>query len=157
MVCIIIGMTLVFIVVDCNPTIIITDVTGSELHDIVWGSIRHLHEIGLNVICVVADGAKPNRRFMKDHSHKEGMKNGIVYKARNIYNPSMFVYFMSDVPHLMKTTRNCWLCSQFGGTCCLWVIIYITTNHIITHMQVHTYSTDTHLHTLTESLSSSNR
>ena len=61
----------------------------------------------------------------------------------------MFVYFMSDVPHLMKTTRNCWLCSQFGGTCCLWIIIYITTNHIITHMVTHT---DTHLHTLTESL-----
>ena len=85
------------------------------------GSIRRLHEIGLNVICIVADGAKPNRRFMKDHSHKEGTKNGIVYKARNIYNPSMFVYFMSDVPHLIKTTRNCWLCSQFGGVRCLWV------------------------------------
>ena len=83
------------LVVNWNHAI---DVTGSQLHDIVWGSIRRLHEIGLNVICVVADGAKPNRRFMKDHSHKEGMKNGIVYKARNIYNPSMFVYFMSDIP-----------------------------------------------------------
>ena len=97
------------------------DVTGSQLHDIVWGSIRRLHEIGLNVICVVADGAKPNSRFMKDHSHKEGTKNGIVYKARNIYNPSMFVYLMSDVLRLIKTTRNCWLCSQFVGVRCLWV------------------------------------
>ena len=88
------------------------DVTGSQLQDIVWGSIRRLHEIGLNVICIVADGAKPNRRFMKDHSHKEGTKNGIVFKAKNIYNPSMFVYFISHVPHLIKI---------FGGARCLWV------------------------------------
>ena len=89
MVCILIGMTLVFIVVDCNPTIIIADVTGSELHDIVWGSIHHLHEIGQNVICVVADGAKPNRRFMKDHSHKEGMKNGIIQLEISIILPCL--------------------------------------------------------------------
>ena len=42
------------LVVNWNDTV---DVTGSQLHDIVWGSIRRLHEIGLNVICVVADGA----------------------------------------------------------------------------------------------------
>ena len=145
-------MTLVY-VVNCNPTVITIDVTGSELHDVVWGSIRRLHEIGLNVICVVADGAKPNRRFMKDHSHKEGMKNGIVYKARNIYNPPMFVYFMSDVPHLMKTTRNCWLCSQFGGTRCLWVtILHNHYSHIITHRCVRIH---VHVHTLTENTKSS--
>ena len=83
-----------------NHTILVNeDVTGSELHDIVWGSICHLHEIGLNVICVVADGAKPNRSFVKDYAHRDGMKNGIVYKARNIYNPATFVYFISDILH----------------------------------------------------------
>ena len=45
------------VVVNWNHTV---DVTGSQLHDIVWGSIRRLHEIGLNMICVVADGAKPD-------------------------------------------------------------------------------------------------
>lgn len=70
--------------------------------------MRRLHEIDLNFLCVVADGAKPNRKSFQDHAHQEGIKGGVVYKARNIYDPEKFVYFMPDVPYLIKTTRNYW-------------------------------------------------
>ena len=48
---------------------------------------------------------------------------GITYKAPNLTLAGQFVYFMVDVPHLMKTTRNAWSSSQAKGTCHLEVII----------------------------------
>ncbi len=63
-----------------------------------WGAVRRLKEIGLDVVCVVADGAKPNRKFCRDHAHEYGMKDGVVYKARNIFEPSKWIYFISDIP-----------------------------------------------------------
>ncbi len=81
-----------------------------------WGAVRRLKEIGLDVVCVVADGAKPNRKFFRDHAHEDGMNDGVVYKARNIFEPSKWIYLISDIPHLIKTTINCWANSRVGGT-----------------------------------------
>lgn len=36
-----------------------------------------------------------------------GPGNGLVHYARNPYNSEVFLYFISDPPHLIKTTRNC--------------------------------------------------
>ena len=47
----------------------------------------------------------------------------VTYKTRNPYSPDgSDVYFMSDVPHLIKATRNCWS-NSFGHshTRALWV------------------------------------
>ena len=91
------------------------------MHDILWEAIRRLEQIGLHVVALTCDGAKPNRKFYKDHFHKECTKNGVVYKAPNIYRPGAYVYFFSDVPHLIKTTRNAWANSTSNGTRRLWV------------------------------------
>ena len=69
----------------------------------------------------VCDGAKANRRFLNSLGREEDIKNGVVYKTVNRYSPDRFIYFISDAPHLMKTTRNCWYSSSFGGTRCMWV------------------------------------
>ena len=71
---------------------------------LVWQCIEHLEIIGLKVIAVVCDGATPNRKFFKMH----GSSKGLTYKATNIYDNSRPVFFISDVPHLLKTTRNSW-------------------------------------------------
>ena len=42
----------------------------------------------------------------------------IVTAMRGVYT------FMSDVPHLMKTTRNCWYSSRTGGARYMWVRTY---------------------------------
>ena len=71
---------------------------------------------------MVCDGAKPNRKFFKSLGvTKEDMKNGIVYRTRNRYSHDRFIYLMSDVPHLIKTTRNCWYSSRSGGARYMWV------------------------------------
>ncbi len=95
--------------------------TGLQLHDIIWGGIRRLQEISLQVDCIVCDGGKANRKFFHDHMSAEGTRDGVVYKVCNMYDPTKFVYFMCDVPHLMKTTRNCWASSHSQGSRYPWV------------------------------------
>ena len=49
------------------------------------------------------------------------MKHGVMYKTVNRFCQERFIYFMSDVPHLIKTTRNCWYSSKTGGARYMWV------------------------------------
>ncbi len=108
-----------------------------------WEAVRHLQELNLKIsipleigrcfqnshynMFLVCDGAKPNRKFLKELGVgvKEHMKNGIVYKTVNQYCRERFIYFMSNVPHLIKTTRNCWYSSTPGGIRCMWVCVSV--------------------------------
>ena len=67
----------------------------------------------LQVICIVADGAAPNRRFFKLHKIAKFVKSGVTYMALNVCRPpGDHVYFMADVLHLIKTIHNAWHNSQ---------------------------------------------
>ena len=77
--------------------------------------------ICVQVILFVCDGAKPNRKFLSSMGKEEEMKYGVVYKTVNRYCRERYIYFMSNVPHLIKTPRNCWYSSKIGGTRCMWV------------------------------------
>ena len=88
-------------------------VTANYLIYLVWRAIRMLQIAGLQVICVTADGASPNRKFFKLHKIDKLVKSGITYVAPNVCcKPGNYVYFMADVPHLIKTVRNAWYNSQ---------------------------------------------
>ena len=50
------------------------------------------------------DGASPNRKFYKMH----GKSGELTYKTPNPFHEDLDIYFICDVPHLLKTTRNCW-------------------------------------------------
>ena len=89
--------------------------TGDQLFPIVWEAIERLERIGFKVIAVTADGASPNRKFF--HMHCSGKTTDLCYKSANPYTAEdRNVYFFSDVPHLIKTTRNCWSHSSKNGT-----------------------------------------
>ena len=75
----------------------------------------------MQVILFVCDGAKPNRKFLKSLGKESEMKHGVVYKTVNRFCQERNIYFMSDVPHLIKTTRNCWYSSKSGGARYMWV------------------------------------
>ena len=75
----------------------------------------------MQVVVLVCDGAKPNRKFLHDIGEVDDMKEGVVYKTVNRYCTTRNIYFMSDVPHLIKTTRNCWYSSTSSGTRYMWV------------------------------------
>ena len=56
------------------------------------------------------DGASPNRKFFYVKSKE------LIFKYHNPYaKEERYIYFISDVPHLMKTTRNCWSHSFWNG------------------------------------------
>ena len=93
--------------------------TGDQVFSVVWEAVERVERIGLKVIAVTADGAGPNRKFFHLHPSK---RNGVGYKTTNPYtNEDRPLYFMCDVPHLMKTTRNCWSHSSKNGSRSLWV------------------------------------
>ena len=98
-----------------------TTIKSDYLFLIVWEAIERLEKCGFKVIVVTADGASPNRKFFR--MHQSDKDDGLCYKTKNPYaSDERYVYFMSDVPHLLKTTRNCWSHSSgHGNTRNLWV------------------------------------
>ena len=80
-----------------------TGVTSAELNSIMWEAVRQVEITGLHVAGITADGAANNRNFFgKTASFQQ-------FKARNPFSATkLYVYFFSDIPHLIKTTRNCW-------------------------------------------------
>ena len=78
--------------------------------------IPYIHIIG-QVLAATMDGASINRRLMKLHTRKTKFSNKIL----NPYaDDQRYLYFFSDPPHLMKTTRNC----LESKTRLLWVKFY---------------------------------
>ena len=57
------------------------------------------------VCAAVCDGAPPNRRFYQLHA---GLDHGndVINATTNVFVTSRKIYFFSDAPHLVKTTRN---------------------------------------------------
>nr|XP_006814580.1 PREDICTED: uncharacterized protein LOC102809633 [Saccoglossus kowalevskii] len=85
-----------------------TSITSDFLFPLVWEAIEVLEMYDFKVMVSTSDGASPNRRFYKIHQ-SEDPEELITYRTPNHYaDDGRFLYFMSDVPHLIKTTRNCW-------------------------------------------------
>ena len=81
------------------------NVSGDLLHQPLWECIFRLERCGFKVLFVTADGASTNWSLFKMH----GPPKSLVYKAKNKFSDDdRNVYFFSDAPHLIKTTRNCW-------------------------------------------------
>ncbi|XP_046579981.1 uncharacterized protein LOC124287470 [Haliotis rubra] len=82
-------------------------VTADLLYNMIWNCVKTLEiDCGLKVLFVTCDGASPNRKFFG--MHKEENSQLLTYFTWNTYaTPRRKLFFISDVPHLMKTTRNC--------------------------------------------------
>ena len=94
-----------------------TGVTSTQLMLIFWKAVRYLESINLKVIAATADGASPNRKFFKMHKKLDGGSGkNIIYRTKNLFsNDNRFIFFFADVPHLIKTSRNC--LSNSGSGC----------------------------------------
>lgn len=51
-----------------------------------------------------SDKAVVNMKMVSMHRTAED--GSVVYKTVNVYAPDRHIFFVSDVPHLMKTFRN---------------------------------------------------
>ena len=64
------------------------------------------------MISLTGDRASVNQTFFQ--MNQSAKKTEKVHKIRNPYSiDGSYIYFISDVPHLIKTTRNCWA-NSFG-------------------------------------------
>ena len=111
-----------------------TGITAAQLFPLFWDAVCIL-ELSCNlwVIAATSDGASPNRRFYRLHKQLDGNADGdVCYRTVNLYAPHRFIYFISDAPHLIKTTRNC-LKNSGSGTCSRYMWndgLYILWQHI---------------------------
>ena len=98
-------------------------ITADYLFPIAWEVVKHLECADFKVISLTGDKASPNRKFICMHRLGTVQKSGTTYKIRNPYSvEERYIYFISDVPHLIKTVRNCWS-NSFGHSYkrALWV------------------------------------
>ena len=95
-----------------------TGVTSVQLMPLFWEAVCILEtSCNLWVIATTSDGASPNRRFYRLHKSLDGDGDkDVCYCTLNLFATHRFIYFFSDAPHLVKTTRNCLLHSG-SGTC----------------------------------------
>lgn len=109
-------------------------ISASSLYPIDWEAVQCLECCGLNVIAFCCDGASTNRRFYKMHT--SGCCDGLTHKTTNPFCEDRDIYFICDVPHLIKTTRNCWSNSfAHKMSRALWVSLQ-SHNYIIIHVDI---------------------
>lgn len=91
-----------------------TGATAAQIFPLFWKAVSICElRCKLKVLAVTCDGAGANRRFFKMHftMMKDEDKNpevGVIYFTQNLYSVEIrYIYFISDVPHLLKTARNC--------------------------------------------------
>lgn len=77
--------------------------TATQLYPCWMEANRVLTSINLDVRALISDGACTNRKFYD--IIKENTNN--MFYAINPHKPERRIYLFSDVPHLLKTTRNC--------------------------------------------------
>ena len=78
---------------------------GEKLFPIIWETIEALELNALHVLSITSDGASANRKFYRLCAEKEACS--VPYKVQNPYRSSESIYLFCDVPHLLKTARNC--------------------------------------------------
>ena len=93
------------------------NVTSFQLMPLFWKVVAVLETtVKLWVLAAVNDGASPNRKFFTLHAKLGGtLPNGLVYKTPNLFCLVRTIFFFADVPHLMKTARNCLYNSGSGS------------------------------------------
>lgn len=100
-------------------------VSGDMLYKPLWDCIFRLERCGFKVLFITADGASTNRFLFKMHDTSEPL----LYKVKNRYaSECRDVFFFSDPPHLIKTTRNCWASKQKQ---------LMVSTHTYTHIYMH--------------------
>ena len=90
-------------------------ILASQMFPLLWKAISICEKsYSLKVIAVTCDGVSPNHKLFPMNLHltqDDDMKpeTDVTYRTRNLFSgtENRFLYFISDVPHLLKTARNC--------------------------------------------------
>lgn len=96
-------------------TYAVATLSANQLYDWTWHIIGDLERHGIAVVAVVCDGSSVNRAFIKKHKPATVHPSGIIFDTWNKAARGRKLYFLSDVPHLLKTIRNCFLNSRWDN------------------------------------------
>ena len=108
-----------------------TGITADKLFPMVWEAVYHLESLGFRMVAFSCDGATPNRKFFS--MHRGGHKTNNPYSD----DPISKIFFFADVPHLIKTTRNCFSNSfAHTNTRALWVSLCYYMIHYYNYVTV---------------------
>ncbi|KAK3914463.1 LOW QUALITY PROTEIN: Transposable element P transposase [Frankliniella fusca] len=87
--------------------------TATQMKSWTWQVIGALERSGVAVIAFVCDGSATNRSFIKKNKPATIHPSGIIFDTINKCARDRNLSFLSDVPHLLKTVRNCLLNSKW--------------------------------------------
>ena len=115
-----------------------TGATSSHIFPLLRKAISLCKLNSPNILAVTCDGASPNHKvfcmhFLMTKEDQMNPDNDITYRTVSLFSSdTRFIYFISDVPHFMKTARNCLYNSGKGRyTRCMWRnVMFILWNHI---------------------------
>ena len=96
-------------------TYAVANVSVNQMYIWTWDVIGSLEISGIAVIAFVSDGCTVNRAFIKKHKPVTILPNGVIFDTVNKAAPHRVLYFLSDVPHLLKTIRHCLYSSRKKG------------------------------------------
>ncbi|XP_052131084.1 uncharacterized protein LOC127751486 [Frankliniella occidentalis] len=89
--------------------------SANQMYMWTWKVIGALERSGIAVLVFVSDGSSVNRSFIKKNKPATQHPSGIVFDTWNKATTGRKLYFFADVPHLLKTIRNCLLNSRWDG------------------------------------------
>ena len=79
---------------------------GHQMFEPFWDAVCRLERCGFKVLGLTCDGLVANRRLFTLHSPTW---QSFMHKVINPYAADgRYIFFFSDPPHLIKTTRNGW-------------------------------------------------
>lgn len=81
-----------------------SSLSGEKLYPMMWDVVEVLELNDIQVHAISCDGLSANRKFFRISKDSD---NEIPFKTKNPFDQSRSIYFFCDVPHLLKTTRNC--------------------------------------------------
>ena len=84
-----------------------TNAKSHQLYHCIWPTVKAISLLGLTVRAFVADGASWNRKFFTHHTLVRSSTT-TTYYTKHPFLRNERLYFICDVPHLIKTTRNNW-------------------------------------------------
>ena len=110
-------------------------ISSSQMFPLLWKAISVCEKSSLIVIAVTCDGAFPNRKSCQLTQNDDmNPETDVTCYTRNLFSgtENRFLYFISGVPHLLKTTRNCLSNSDSGKfTLYMWNgRMFLLWNHI---------------------------
>ena len=84
--------------------------TGNSINGIVLKAvtldvIRHAADVGLHVVAVTSDMGSANRAMWKSFGIVCGKYSETTNKIQHPCDPSRFLYFIADVPHVIKNVK----------------------------------------------------